>query len=122
MLNGHTVLIVEAEFLVALDIQTMLESLSAGALLFARSPHEAHACSQQWPAIDLAIVELGDDYHTTSALLRGLHEAGAALIVTTADSTMQQGHPDFPDAPVILKPMLEEDFRRAIGAAVDQRT
>ena len=38
MLNGQTVLIVEAEFLIALDIQRMLETLMAGPPAFPGAP------------------------------------------------------------------------------------
>ncbi|MGV8855566.1 MAG: hypothetical protein ACOH2L_13065 [Devosia sp.] len=121
MLNGQTVLIVEEEFLIALDIQRMLETLSAGPTLFARSLSEAHGHQEQWHAVDLAIVELGEAGAPTNALLQGLRAAGITLVLSTTDTMMQQGHPEFPGAPVIVKPMMEEDFRQAIAKALTQR-
>ncbi|WP_193334871.1 response regulator [Devosia beringensis] len=118
MRSGHTVLIVEAEFLIAFDIQRMLESRIAGTMLFARSPQEARQHEHLWPTIDLAIVEISHEPHHSGPLLAGLREAGIAIILSTLDSKMQQGHPEFPGAPVILKPMIEEDFHSAVSLAL----
>jgi len=118
MLNGQTVLIIETEFLVALDIQQMLEALSAGSILVARTAREAHDLKPQWPAIDLAIVELGQNDAQTSAILADLRDCGAFVVLCSADSTLTDGHPDYPGVPLISKPMVEEDFRSAIIQAL----
>tara|TARA_R110002124_G_scaffold114535_31_gene269534 strand:- start:4583 stop:4987 length:405 start_codon:yes stop_codon:yes gene_type:complete len=120
MLNGQTVLIVEAEFLIALDIQRMLETLMAGPMIFARSPQEAHEHRQRWSGVDLAIVEIGRDQDPALSLLSALQESGIALIIVTTDSTMNQGHPAFPGAPVVVKPMVEDAFHGAVTQALDQ--
>jgi len=120
MLNGQTVLIVEAEFLIALDIQRMLETLTAGPLIFARSPEEAHEHRQRWPEVGLAIVEIGRDEDPALSLLAALQESGIALIIVTTDSALHQGHPTFPGAPVVIKPMIEDAFRSAVTLALEQ--
>ena len=119
MLSGRTVLIVEAEFLIAFDIQRMLEARMIASMLFARSPLEASQHEQLWPTIDLAIVDVELDSAKILPLLLGLRQAGAALILSTTDSKMRQGHPQFPGAPVLVKPMIEEDFHRAVELALD---
>ena len=118
MLNGRTVLIVEAEFLIAFDIQRMLEAQLTGSMLFARSPVEASEHQALWPTIDLAIVDVGLDAEGILPLLLGLRQAGVALILSTTESKMRQGHPQFPGAPVLIKPMIEDDFHRAVSAAL----
>ena len=118
MLNGRTVLIVEAEFLIALDIQRMLETLAAGEMLFARSLNEAHNHQQRWHTVDVAIVDMGDNGADTAGLLRDLTRAGITVILSTTDGAMNKGHPEFPGTPVIVKPMIEEDVLRAVVAAV----
>lgn len=118
MLNGQNVLIVEAEFLIALDIQRMLETLAAGQMLFARSLPEALDHQHHWHTVDLAIVELADDSDQNRTLLSQLRDAGITVILSTTDSKLHQGHPEFPDAPVIVKPMVEDDFSRAVRAAL----
>ena len=56
MLNGRTALVVEEEFLIALDVQRMLEALGVGLTLFARTPAEAEQLRARWPEIAIAIL------------------------------------------------------------------
>ncbi|MGV8831163.1 MAG: hypothetical protein ACOH2N_04235 [Devosia sp.] len=118
MLTGQTILIVEEEFLIALDIQGMLEALVAGQMLFARSTVEAHQSEPHWPSIDLAIVEIGPDEATLATLLEGLRAAGIAIILTTTDSALRKGHPAYPGAPVLVKPMVDAELRAAVTLAL----
>lgn len=118
MLNGQTVLVVEEEFLIALDIQRMLEAQAAGQMLFARTADEAHELEPHWPSIGLAIVEIRPDGPRSQALVRRLVETGVAVVLNTVDSTIRQGHPDFPELPIVIKPMAEDDLIAAIGQAL----
>lgn len=122
MLNGQTVLIVEAEFLIALDIQHMLEDLSAGDMLFARAVNEVLAMTPKWPEISLAIVELDADSARTSALVSGLCAAGVSVILTTTDSALAGRKLAIPDLPVVVKPMSQADFRMAVDRALADRS
>ena len=122
MLNGQTILVVEEEFLIALDIQRMLETHGTGQMLFARTAEEAHELEAYWPSIRLAIVEIRHDGAHSLTLVRRLRDAGVAVVLNTADSAIRRGHPDFPDVPVAVKPMAEEDLVAAIEQAVALRT
>ena len=116
MLNGQTVLVVEAEFLIALDIQRMLEGLGVDQMLFARTADEAHELAGHWPSLGLAIVEIRSDAPRSVTLVHSLRLAGVAVILSTADGAIRQGHPDFPGVPVIVKPMADDDLATAIHA------
>ncbi|HWU17435.1 MAG TPA: hypothetical protein VN155_07105 [Devosia sp.] len=115
MLNGRTILIVEEEFLIALDIQRVLEDHDAGQCVFARSAAEALALSERWHTYSLAIVELRPDHADSIALLRGLSQAGTNLIVTTSDPGLRSGSDVAPGAPTLIKPFPEEELLSAIG-------
>lgn len=121
MLTGQTILVVENEFLIALDIQRILESHGTGQMLFARTAEEAHELETYWPSIGLAIVEARHDWPHSLALVRRLRDAGVAVVLNTADSALRRGHPDFPDVPVAVKPMAEEELLSAIEQAVAVR-
>lgn len=121
MLNGQTVLVVEEEFLIALDIQRMLEIHTTGQMLFARTAEEAEELEAHWPSIALAIVEIRNDRAQSLALVRRLREAGVAVVLNAPDSAMGHGHPDFPGVPVAIKPMSEDDLLAAIEQAVAPR-
>ena len=118
MLNDQTVLVVEEEFLIALDIQRMLETHGTGQMLFARTAEEAHELETHWPSIGLAIVEVRHDGAHSLELVRRLRDAGVAVVLNTADSAVRRGHPEFPDVPVAIKPMAEEDLLAAIEQAL----
>lgn len=121
MLNGRTVLVVEDEFLIALDIQRMLEEHSAGQLLFARTPEEAYELEPHWSSLNLAIVEVRAVAPHSLALARRLLDAGIAVVLSTANGAMRQGHPDLPGIPVVTKPISERDLAEAIGQALSNR-
>lgn len=122
MLNGQTILVVEAEFLIALDLQRMLEGLDAGQMLFARSSDEARELEPHWPSLALAIVEVRPDQPHATALLRGLQVASIPVVISTADNAIRHGHPEFPGVPVLLKPVAEEDLAPALHTALQPRS
>jgi CheY-like chemotaxis protein len=114
MLDGKTILVVEAEFLIALDIQRMLEGMSADQLLFARSADEAHELGPNWDALGLAIVELRQHQPVSMALVQSLRDRDIPVVISSADGAIRQGHPEFPGVPVLVKPMAEDDLANAI--------
>ena len=118
MLNGQTVLIVETEFLIALDIQRVLELLGAGQTVFARNTIEALDAAPQWSGFGLALVELHHERDDDLALLQGLKQAGVPLVLLTADIAIRRGSPSLPGAPVVMKPFSEEDLVSAIRQAL----
>ena len=120
MLTGQTVLIVEEEFLIALDIQRVLEDRNVGQCVCARSVAEALSLRERWPDYQLAIVEFRADQPDSIELLRGLTAAGIRLIITTADHALHAGIPNAPGAPVLVKPFPEADLVSAITLALTQ--
>jgi two-component system, response regulator PdtaR len=121
MLNGQTILVVEAEFLIALDIQRMLEGLGAGQMLFARAADEVQELESRWQTIGLAIVEIGPNSSGETTLVRSLLADNIPVICSTADSALRQGHPDFPGVPVVIKPISDHDLAATIAAALTGR-
>lgn len=118
MLTGQTVLVVESQFLIALDIQRCLEGFGAAQTVFARNTVEALDAMDRWPGFALALVEVQHSHDDDMALLRGLREAGVRLIVLTADATLRRSNPSLPDAPIVVKPFLEDDLASAIDRAL----
>ena len=116
MLNGRPVLIVEEEFLIALDIQRMLEGLDVGQTLFARNANEARQLREHWPSLALAIVELRLDQSSNQQLPTELTAAGVPLVVTTGDFSLSRNVTDA--VPVIVKPIPEETMASAVAKAL----
>ncbi|HTM79340.1 MAG TPA: response regulator [Devosia sp.] len=118
MLAGQTVLIVETEFLIALDIQRCLEAFGAAHTVFARNTTEALGAVKSWPSFGLALVEIHNGQDEDRALLQGLTQAGVKLVLLTADTAPCRSRASFPGQPVVLKPFLEEDLASAIRQAL----
>ena len=118
MLTGHTVLIVESQFLIALDIQRCLEAFGVTQTVFARNAAEVLYAIDRCPSFSVALVEIRYQHDDDAVLLRALSEAGAKLVLLTADATLRRGLSDFPAAPVVMKPFLEDDLASALKQAL----
>ncbi|KRA50484.1 response regulator [Devosia sp. Root635] len=122
MLAGQTVLIIEDEFLIALDIQRILEPLGAGKTLFARTTAEAEELREFWPEIGVAVVEVLAHDAERILLAEKLGAAGIPVVLTTADITVRHGLAHLPTAPLLVKPVPEEALASAISAALAARS
>lgn len=118
MLTGQTALVVEEEFLIALDIQRMLEAQGVGQTLFARTPAEAEQLRARWPEIALAIVEVRTGDAPALALAESLVAAGIPTVLITADINARHGIVGTLTLPVVIKPIPEEDMATAIRRAL----
>lgn len=123
MLNGRTALIVEEDFLIALDIQRMLENQGAGQTLFARTPGEAEQLRASWPNIAIAIVELRSHDATTVPLIESLLGAAIPVILITSDAALRK-NPGLAhvDLTVLGKPVPEDAMADAIRHALAPRS
>jgi CheY-like chemotaxis protein len=118
MLAGQAILIVETEFLIALEIERCLETFGASRTVFARSTREALASAQNWSCFGVALVEVHPNHDEDLALLRGLQQAGVKLVVMASDSAARHSFDGNPAAPVIIKPFSEDDLASAISRAL----
>lgn len=117
MLNGRPVLIVEQEFLIALDIQRMLEAMGVGQTLFANNAHEARQLASHWPDLALAIVEMRMDDMGARQLTDELSAASIPVVVTSGNINLAGtlGHARYQ---MVRKPIPEEDMASAVALAI----
>ena len=121
ILHGKRILIVEAEFLIALDIQRILEAAEAGQSVFARSAEEANALRARWHEFELAIIDISQHDEAALRLAEAVREAGIALVISSSDVRYRRGAPTLPGAPVVLKPFTEADLVAACRAALTRQ-
>lgn len=122
MLTEKTILIVETEVLIALDIQRILTEHNAGKVVFARSSQEAMGQQSFWPGLGLAIVELRHLDSASVELASNLIASGVSCVMTSADLHLRNGVPELEKAPVLQKPFTEEDLLNAIRTAMEQES
>jgi DNA-binding NarL/FixJ family response regulator len=118
MLTDKTILIVENEVLIALDIQRILAEHNAGEVVFARTSQEIAGQDAFLSAVGLAIIELRHQDPAGVELARGLIAAGIACVMMSADVQLRKGVPQLPKARVLLKPFSEEELVEAIRSAL----
>jgi len=83
LLAGMTVLVVEDEYLIALEAQRIIEEAGADELLLANSVAEVRKLLADGPKIDVALLDLGLGKEDASPLIGESGECGIALLVTT---------------------------------------
>lgn len=114
-LAGRRCLVLEDEFLIALDLQDMLEQ--AGATVTCVATAEEALGALEGPAFDFAVL----DVHLGGAARTSLSVAAALAARSTTPfiflTGLHRGGPqtaDYPDAPVLEKPYHQEAVLTAI--------
>ena len=119
MFSNQKILVVEAEFLIALDIQRTLEGAQASEMAFARHAEEAASLIVNHDAFDLAIVELNSNVPASLDLAKDLSAAGVAVVALS--SSLRGKHPSpvgaFP-IPIVHKPFTDDELLAACIAAL----
>lgn len=118
MLTGRSVLIVETEALIAIDIQSVLESLGTANFVVAYNAFDAMEMGEHWASAALAVVEVEPFHPELMALARTISQAGIPVIAITADSGLANGLPDLQQVEVLLKPVPEAILVGAVQRAL----
>lgn len=108
-LAGMTLLVVEDEYLIALDVQRMIEETGAEAVLLASSIAEVRKLLVDGPRIDATVLDLRLGKEDATPLISAFIESGIPLVVATGfgDRT-----PD--GVPRLAKPYRETELIEAI--------
>lgn len=114
MLAGVTALVVEDEYLIALEIQRVLET--AGAVAVIGEASVAPDAGQD--VFQLAIVSVRPDAHDEHQLCLYLRERGTAVVALSSDSVHAPGIPGLDTIPVVIKPFIDDELLAAAQAAV----
>lgn len=120
MLSREHLLIVEEEFLIALDIQRVIESANARQTVFARNFREVEKLGDRLADFNLAIVtppRLGtNDEHIAERLVA----AGAAIVVCSAARANLAGT-SLDGSEVVYKPFSDDELLAACRRAIEKR-
>jgi len=116
MLSRQKLLIIEDVFLIALEIQRILEDANAEQTVFARNFGEAQLLVDRFGEFDLAIVnpppQRSPEMETAGLLVK----AGPAIVVCTAAKVDLADGP-LAGAELIVKPFSDEDLLAACQRA-----
>ena len=108
-MEGLTVLVVEDEFLIALDSQRILEEAGAGTVLLANSTGEVHKLLVNGPRIDASILDLKLGDEDATPLMEEFARRNIPFLVTTGlDAAVPAG------VRILPKPYRDAEFIDAI--------
>lgn len=119
MIASRTVLVVETEFIIALGIQSVLETLGANSVLAGSAGDAIHKAAL-WSVASLAIVEVELGRPELIDLARQISQRGIPVLGISADSRLAGGVPELSGTPVLIKPVPDADLMEAIEARLAQ--
>ncbi|MGE0629835.1 MAG: response regulator [Hyphomicrobiaceae bacterium] len=120
LLDGASILLVEDEYLIALDIEQVLYDLGAVAVRTAACVSEAlQQIASERPQLGILDVKLGNQSSTLVA--SELVRLSVPFVFVTGYSDSQFIDPAHHLVPVLDKPVDVADFRMAISMAMSQR-
>jgi DNA-binding NtrC family response regulator len=116
LLDGLTVLVVEDEFLIALDAQRVLEDAGAGTVLLANSTGDVRKLLADGPRIDASILDLKLGEEDATSLMEEFARRNIPFLVTTGlDASVPAG------VPILPKPYRDGEFIDAILELVHRK-
>ena len=122
LLNGKRCFVLDDEFLIALDIQQILERAGAAHVASVASAAEAIALLGREPKFDVAVldVKLGDPERNSLDVAALLQTQGTPFVFLTGMRVDDVHAKIFPNAPVIEKPYDAAGLLRAVQHALIQ--
>lgn len=122
LLNGKRCFVLDDEFLIALDIQQILERAGASHVASVASATEAIQVLTREPKFDLAVldVKLGGVERNSLDVAALLHTQGVPFVFLTGMRADDVHAKKFPNAPVIEKPYDATALLRAVQHALAQ--
>jgi CheY-like chemotaxis protein len=112
-LAGRGILIVEDEFLVALDLKSLLEGMGCAVIGSVGTLEEALACLERAPP-DAVLLDVQLAAGDTAPLARLLRERGVPFLVMTGYDRAHLVEPALRDAPLLGKPLDEALLRQML--------
>ena len=122
LLSGKRCFVLDDEFLIALDIQQILERAGAAHVASVASAAEAIALLGREPKFDVAVldVKLGDPERNSLDVAALLQTQGTPFVFLTGVRVDDVHAKIFPNAPVIEKPYDAAGLLRAVQHALVQ--
>ena len=122
LLNGKRCFVLDDEFLIALDIQQILERAGAMHVTSVASAAEAIVLLGREPKFDLGVldVKLGDMERNSLDIAALLQSQGTPFVFLTGMRVDDVHAKKFPNAPVIEKPYDAAALLRAVQHALVQ--
>lgn len=123
LLVGKHCLVLDDEFLIALDIQQILEGAGAASVKCFGSTADCLATLSTGGPVDLAILDfkMGDGNRNSHSVAARLHEMGTPFVFVTGLTMRDVTSKAFPDVEVIEKPYDKRLLLQALARLLDRK-
>ncbi|RWB04551.1 MAG: response regulator [Mesorhizobium sp.] len=116
LLDGLRILVLEDEFLIAMDVEQLCRDHGADEVVIARDLTEVNG-REVATRFDAAIVDLMLGGASTIDFASGLRAAGIPFVFASGYSDVDEIKASFPGVRVVGKPYSGEDLVQAVAAA-----
>ena len=116
LLAGMRILILEDEFLIAMDLEQLCRDHGAAEIAIVNDLSEIQPISTL-PGFDAAILDVMLGGTSTLAFARLLHQRKVPFIFSSGYTDLDQVFNTFPDITVVSKPYAGSDLIRALAVA-----
>jgi len=120
-LDGLRILILEDEFLIAMDVEQLCRDHGATDVVISRSLDGLGSEPLQSVAFDAAVVDLRLGGVSTLDFAKSLFAARVPFVFATGYVNPQEVDADFPGVEIVSKPYLGADLIGALASAVQRR-
>jgi DNA-binding response OmpR family regulator len=120
-LDGLNILILEDEFLIAMDVEQLCRDHGAGEVMISRSLEELGPEPFHTFSFDAAVVDLRLNGVSTINFAQSLYQRGVPFVFATGYANPDETAATFPGVTVVGKPYLGDDLVDAMAAAVRRR-
>ena len=120
LLEGLRILVLEDEFLIAMDVEQLCRDHGANDVLIARSVEEIDPVDGV-TNIDAAILDVMLGGNSTLDFARTIHERGVPFVFASGYTDLSAITAKFPGVAVVGKPYAGNDLVEALASAYQRR-
>ncbi|MEP6567132.1 MAG: response regulator [Mesorhizobium sp.] len=121
LLNGLRILVLEDEFLIAMDVEQLCRDHGAGDVVIARDLTEIDQ-HKVLSTFDAAIVDLMLGGASTLDFAARLRQSGVPFVFASGYSDADEIQASFPGVRLVTKPYSGDDLVEALAAACGRRS
>jgi len=117
--NAMSVLLVEDEFLIALDAKQILEDCGATSIEVASSYEEAERCAQE-AQFDVAVLDVNLNGHMSFPIAKLIKKRGIPVILASGYALLERQLSGLDGVLCITKPYSPAQLQEALRAALSE--
>lgn len=118
--EGISVLLLEDEYLIAMDAEQILTSLGAGKVDIVNTLEDAMAAAANG-GFDVAVLDLNINGRMSYEVAEALRQQGIPVVFATGYEMRSRQETEMPDIVYVTKPYTREALRDAVILALEKR-